>query len=168
MLALLSPSAYATTALSYYVLIYIVANLAVFGIIAVIENHDAKAVNISDYDGLYKTNPHLSFLMTLALFSLGGIPPFAGMFSKFFIFMAAAQQGSFLAYLVVFIALVNTVVSLYYYLLIVKAMYIKGAEHPLPTFKSDCNTRLALAICTAGVLLFGVCSCVYEWIFLAA
>ena len=82
--------------------------------------------------------------------------------------MAAAQEGSPLTYLVVFIALVNTVVSLYYYLLIVKAMYIKSSENPLPTFKSDCNTKLALAICTAGILLFGVCSFFYDWIEMAA
>lgn len=116
------------------------------------------------YDGFYTTNPKLSFLMTLALFSLAGIPPFAGMFCKFFVFMAAAQQGSVLAYLVVFIALVNTVPSLYYYLKIVKCMYINKTETPLPTFQSDNNTRLALALCTLGILAFGVCSCVYDWL----
>jgi NADH-quinone oxidoreductase subunit N len=102
--------------------------------------------------------------MTLALFSLAGIPPFAGMFSKFFVFMAGVVNGDPMAYGVVFVALVNTVVSLYYYLLIVKAMYIIKTDSPLPTFQSDFNTRLALAICTCGIALFGVCSCVYEWI----
>jgi NADH-quinone oxidoreductase subunit N len=116
------------------------------------------------YNGFYQTNPKLSFLMTLALFSLAGIPPFAGMFSKFFVFMAAAEQGSAAAYFVVFIALVNTVVSLYYYLLIVKAMYITKTDSPMPTFQSDECTKIALGICTAGVALFGVCSCIYEWI----
>jgi NADH-quinone oxidoreductase subunit N len=90
------------------------------------------------------------------------------MFSKFFVFMAAAEQGSFWAYFVVFVALVNTVVSLYYYLLIVKAMYIKQTDAPLPAFKSDVNTKLALAICTVGIALFGVCSCIYEWLFAAS
>ena len=90
------------------------------------------------------------------------------MFSKFFVFMAAAEQGSFWAYFVVFIALVNTVVSLYYYLLIVKAMYIKQTDTPLPTFKSDVNTKLALTVCTAGIVLFGVCSCIYQWLFTAS
>ena len=119
------------------------------------------------YNGFYKTNPKLSFLMTVALFSLAGIPPFAGMFSKFFVFMSALelqQSGNFLPYLIVFIALVNTVVSLYYYLLIVKAMYIKDEANPLPTFKSDGNTKLALAICTFGIVAFGVVSCFYNWI----
>lgn len=82
--------------------------------------------------------------------------------------MAALEVKSFWVYLVVFIALVNTVVSLYYYLLIVKAMYINKSEAPLPTFKSDFNTRLALAICTVGVIAFGVCSFIYDWIAVAA
>ncbi|MBQ5605595.1 MAG: NADH-quinone oxidoreductase subunit N [Prevotella sp.] len=164
MLAVVGNSAAGITALTYYVLVYIVANMAVFTVISVVEEKNNGVTDMDAYDGFYKTNPKLSFLMTLALFSLAGIPPFAGMFSKFFIFMAAAEQGSAAAYAVVFIALINTVVSLYYYLLIVKAMYIKNSDNPLPTFKSDCNTRLALAICTAGIAFFGVFSCIYHWI----
>ncbi len=164
MLAVVGASQTGMASLMYYVLVYVVANMAVFTVISAVEQK-CGTTTLSSYDGLYQTNPKLAFLMTLALFSLAGIPPFAGMFSKFFVFMAAAQQGSFWAYFVVFIALVNTVVSLYYYLLIVKAMYINKTETPLPTFKTDCNTRLALAICTAGIALFGVCSCIYEWLF---
>lgn len=164
MLAVVGNSAMSITALSYYVLIYVVANMAVFTIISAVEEHNNGTVEMDSYNGFYKTNPKLAFLMTLALFSLGGIPPFAGMFSKFFVFMAAAEQGSVLAYAVVFIALINTVVSLYYYLLIVKAMYIKHNEAPLPTFTSHPSTKLALAICTAGIVLFGVCAAVYDWI----
>ena len=165
-----------TTALIYYVLVYIVANMAVFTVINVVEHKGQPTANgqqltaMSTYDGFYKTNPKLSFLMTLALFSLAGIPPFAGMFSKFFVFMAgvAGHEGApFWAYFVVFIALVNTVVSLYYYLLIVKAMYIKPTDSPLPTFKSDVNTKVALALCTAGIILFGIVSCIYDWIYAA-
>lgn len=168
MLAVIGNSATGIAALIYYVLVYVVANMSVFTVISVVENNCGGTTKMNSYDGLYRTNPKLSLLMTLALFSLAGIPPFAGMFSKFFVFMAAAEQGSFWAYFVVFIALINTVVSLYYYLLIVKAMYIKGSEAPLPTFRSDCNTRLALTLCTAGIVAFGVFSCVYGWISTAA
>ena len=164
MLAAIGSSAMGVSSLRYYLLVYIVANMSVFTVINVVETRGAGTTKMNCYNGLYQTNPKLSFLMTLALFSLAGIPPFAVMFSKFFVFMAAAQQGSFLAYLVVFIALVNTVVSLYYYLLIVKAMYIIPTESPLPTFKSDFNTKLALALCTIGIVLFGVCSCIYDWL----
>ena len=168
MLAVIGNSSLGVAALSYYVLVYVVANLAVFAVIGVVEENNGGTTDMDSYNGLYSTNPKLSLLMTFALFSLAGIPPFAGMFSKFFVFMAAAQQGSPLTYFVVFIALVNTVVSLYYYLLIVKAMYIKKSDAPLPAFKSDASTKLALAICTVGILLFGVCSFFYDWIECAA
>ena len=169
MLAVVGASQSGMASLMYYILVYVVANMAVFTVISAVENSlnapDNRATQMSTYNGLYQTNPKLAFLMTLALFSLAGIPPFAGMFSKFFVFMAAAEQGSFWAYFVVFIALINTVVSLYYYLLIVKAMYIKSSDSPLPTFRTDGMTRLALTICTGGIVLFGVCSCIYEWLF---
>lgn len=173
-LAIVGNSALSVTALSFYVLIYVVANMAVFTIISAVEEHNNDTVLMDSYNGFYQTNPKLAFLMTLALFSLGGIPPFAGMFSKFFIFMAAVQDADLStsvgawAYIVLFIALINTVISLYYYLLIVKAMYIKKSENPLPTFKSHTNTKLALAVCTAGVVLFGVCYMVFDWIHAAS
>ena len=167
MLAVMGDSGMGVTALTYYILVYVVANMSVFTIISAIEERNNGVTDMDAYNGLYSTNPKLAFLMTLALFSLGGIPPFAGMFSKFFVFMAALEQGSAWAYAIVFIALLNTVISLYYYLLIVKAMYINKSENPLPAFKSDNNTRVALAICTLGVALFGVCSYVYDWIFAA-
>ncbi|MDO5446736.1 MAG: NADH-quinone oxidoreductase subunit N [Prevotellaceae bacterium] len=164
MLAVVGEHHLAATALVYYVLVYIVANLSVFTIISTIEQNNNGCVDMDAYNGLYKTNPKLAFLMTLALFSLGGIPPFAGFFSKFFVFMAATEAKF---YLLVFIALINTVVSLFYYLLIVKAMYINQNDNPLPYFKTDGNTKLALVICTLGVVFFGICSYVYDWIYAA-
>ena len=164
MLAAVGNETMGLTALMYYVLIYVAANMAVFTVINVVETRGKGNTEMSVFDGFYTTNPKLSFLLTLALFSLAGIPPFAGMFCKFFVFMAAAQQGTNIAYAVVFLALVNTVPSLYYYLKIVKCMYINKTDTPLPTFQSDCATRTALALCTVGVLLFGVCSCVYGWL----
>ena len=154
------------SALSFYVLVYVAANMAVFTVISAVE-HNGGNTQMSAYNGFYKTNPKLALLMTLALFSLAGIPPFAGMFSKFFVFLAAVKGHNmypFWAYFVVLVALVNTVISLYYYLLIVKAMYIKQEENPLPTFSTDVATKISLTICTAGICLLGVVSCFYEWI----
>ena len=168
MLAVVGNSQLSVAALTYYVLVYIVANMAVFTVINVVEHNNGGRTEMSAYNGFYQTNPKLSFLMTLALFSLAGIPPFAGMFSKFFVFMAGVESGDPMAYFVVFVALVNTVVSLYYYLLIVKAMYITKTDSPLPTFQSDLSTKAALAICTVGIALFGIASCIYEWIASAA
>ena len=164
MLAVVGNDQLSVAALTYYVLVYIVANMAVFTVINVVERNNDGRTDMAAYNGFYQTNPKLSFLMTLALFSLAGIPPFAGMFSKFFVFMSGVQNGDPAAYFVVFIALVNTVVSLYYYLLIVKAMYITKTDSPLPTFQSDEGTKIALGICTAGISLFGIVSCIYEWI----
>ena len=164
MLAVIGNSSMGLASLMFYTLVYVAANLAVFAVISVVEQNNGGTTERSSLAGFYETNPRLSCLMTLALFSLAGIPPFAGMFSKFFVFMAAAQQGSFWAYFVVFIALINTVPSLYYYLLIVKEMYIKKTTTPLPTFLSDFATKLALAICTVGIVLFGVWSAIYGWL----
>lgn len=161
MLAAISLSSIGMSALVFYILVYLFANLAIFGVISIIEQRANGKVNITDYQGLYKTNPKLSFVMTLALFSLAGIPPFAGFFSKFFVFMSAFEAGYTV---LVFIALVNTIISLYYYLLIVKAMYISPNDTPISYFKSDNYTKLSILVCVAGVLLLGVVSSVYEFI----
>ena len=83
MLGVISGTAMGMTGLVYYVLVYMLSNLAAFGVIAVVEHRSGK-ITIDDYNGLYTTNPRLSFVMMIALFSLAGIPPFAGFFSKFF------------------------------------------------------------------------------------
>ena len=158
MLGVIGGTAQGMTALVYYVLVYAAANLGVFAVITIIALRSEK-FTLEDYQGLYKTNPKIAFLMTISLFSLAGIPPFAGFFSKFFIFMAAFDAGF---HLLVFIALVNTVISLYYYLLIIKAMYITPSDNPIPTFHSDRCTKLGLALCTLGIIGLGIASIVYQ------
>ena len=160
MLGVIGGTASGMSALVYYVLVYAAANLGVFAVITIVALRSHK-FTIEEYAGLYKTNPKLAFVMTLFLFSLAGIPPFAGFFSKFFIFMSAFQAGF---HLLVFIALINTVISLYYYLLIVKTMYITPSENPIPTFRSDACTRISLAICVLGIVGLGIASIVYQTI----
>ena len=164
MLGVIGGTALGMTSLVYYVLVYMVSNLAAFGVIGVIENRTGK-LTIADYNGLYATHPKLSLVMTLAMFSLAGIPPFAGFFSKFFIFAAAAQQGY---YILVLIALLNTIISLYYYLLVVKAMFINKNDTPIESFRSDGYTRVSLVACSVGILLLGILSVVYDQISLLA
>ncbi|MDR0428038.1 MAG: NADH-quinone oxidoreductase subunit N [Dysgonamonadaceae bacterium] len=162
LLGMIAGTAQGMTAMVFYILVYVFSNMAVFGVIAAVENHTKGDTRIAAFNGLYKSNPALSFVMMLAVFSLGGIPPFAGFFSKFFIFMAAAEQGE---YLLVFIALLNTVISLYYYLLIIKAMFIKE-ENPnnLSRFSIDNYNKVSLVICTAGIFVIGFISLIYEYI----
>ena len=159
MLAVIGGNAGGMTAMVFYIIVYIVANMAVFAIIEAIEWQTGDTVKRETCNGLYKSNPKLAFIMTLALFSLAGIPPFAGFFSKFFVFMSAFGSGF---KVLVFLALLNTVISLYYYLLIVKAMYMKESQNELPCINSDPYTRASLTICVAGIILCGLCSFIYS------
>lgn len=158
MLSVMTGSAQGMAATIYYVLVYIFSNMAAFGVITSIENKSGK-VNMDDYNGLYKTNPKLAIIMMIALFSLGGIPPTAGFFSKFFVFTAAAAQGE---YVLVFIALVNTIISLYYYLLLVKAMFINQNDQPIERVTSDGYLKLSLVLCLVGIVVLGLLGGVYE------
>ncbi len=164
MLGVIAMNETGLASMMYYILVYIFSNLAAFGVIGAIENATGK-LDMTDYNGLHKTNPRLSFAMMLAMFSLAGIPPFAGFFSKFFIFTGALQQGTTAIYVLVLIALINTIISLYYYLLVVKAMFINTEEEcVIPTFRSACSERLGLWISVAGILCLGVVSCFYNYL----
>lgn len=144
----------------YYIFVYIFSNLAAFGVISAIENKTGK-VNMDDYNGLYKTNPKLSLVMMIAMFSLGGIPFSAGFFSKMFAFMAAMEQGHVV---LVFLAFLNTVISLYYYLLVVKAMFINKNDSPIERVSTDGYLKTSLIVSLAGIFLVGILSCFYEYI----
>ena len=166
-LGVIACSALGMTSLMFYVIVYIFSNLAAFGVIQAIENNCGK-VNIDDYNGLYKTNPMLSVAMMLAMFSLAGIPPFAGFFSKFFIFTSALQAGTVSMYVLVLIALINTIVSLYYYLLVVKAMFIHQDDCVIAPFKSALSERIALLVCVIGIILIGIVPFFYTFLEAAA
>ncbi|HAQ17733.1 MAG TPA: NADH-quinone oxidoreductase subunit N [Prolixibacteraceae bacterium] len=148
------------TSVVYFVLVYVFTNLGAFGVVAAI--HNASDVEtISGYNGLYQTNPKLSLLMTLSLFSLAGIPPVAGFFGKFFLFTAAAGSGY---YILVLIAVLNATVSLYYYLKVVRAMFIEKNEQPIAAFRSTNAMRLALIMCVAGIFIIGFAGGIFEYI----
>lgn len=161
LLGLISGTQLGTATVVYFILVYIFTNLAAFGVVQAISLQTAKE-NRDDYNGLYRTNPNLSLVMMLALFSLAGIPPVAGFFGKFFLFAAAASKGY---YLLVFLAVVNVTISLYYYLLVVRAMFIRKNENPIPFFKSKIYMRLGLIISVLGILVLGLYSPLYDYIF---
>lgn len=145
----------------YFVAIYIFTNLAAFGVIQSISFHTGKE-NLEDYNGLYRTNPKLSLVMLLALFSLAGIPPVAGFFGKFFLFTAAASKGY---YLLVFLAVVNVTISLYYYLLVVRAIFLRKSDTAIPYFNSHTTMKIGLVVAVSGVLIIGLLSPIYEYIY---
>jgi NADH-quinone oxidoreductase subunit N len=144
----------------YFMLIYVFTNLAAFGVVAAISNASGKE-NIDDYKGFYKTNPRLSLLMMLSIFSLAGIPPIAGFFGKFFRVISAASAGF---YILVLIAVLNVTISLFYYLRVVKAMFIDKNDNPIPFFKTAPSIKLSMAICLIGIVAIGFMGTLYEYI----
>ncbi len=160
LLGTVAGSQFGMSTVLYFVLIYIFSNLAAFGVVSIISYSTGKE-SMNDYKGLYNTNPKLSLIMMLALFSLAGIPPVAGFFGKFFLFMASAEQGY---YYFVLIAVLNTIISLYYYLLPVKAMFIDTNETPIQPLKSELMPKIALVLCVVGLLVIGFASPVFEYL----
>lgn len=162
MLGVMTESALGLGSMMYYIFVYIVSNLGAFAVITSIENKTGK-ISMDDYDGLHKTNPWLSFAMTLAMFSLAGIPPFAGFFSKILIFTSVTASNSMALYMLVLVALINTIISLYYYLLVVKAIWINAGEAKIEAYKSAFTERLAIWLCVAGIIFFGLVPQIYQY-----
>lgn len=144
----------------YFVLVYIFSNLGAFGVIGLVSAITGKE-NMDDYKGFYKTNPVLSWVLALSLFSLAGIPPAAGFFGKFFLLLAGAAKGN---YWFIGIAALNMVISLYYYLKVVKAMFMDNNDNPIEKIQPALQPKIALVICTAGIIVTGVFSGAYGYI----
>ncbi|WP_147201710.1 NADH-quinone oxidoreductase subunit N [Segetibacter aerophilus] len=153
-------STFGSASVVYFVLIYVFSNLAAFGVISLVSSITGNE-SISNYRGFYKTNPVLSWILTLALFSLAGVPPTAGFFGKFFLLFAGAGKGN---YWFITIAALNMIISFYYYLRIVKAIFMDENDHPIPRVLIPLMPRLALYTCIAGVLAVGFISYIYDYI----
>lgn len=153
-----SNSIQGTTSVIYFILIYIFSNLAAFGVAGLISFATGKE-RIDDYKGFYKTNPFLSWIVALSLFSLAGIPPTAGFFGKLFLLTSGAAAGS---YLFIGIAAINMIISLYYYLRVVRAIFMDANERPIEKITIHPMTRIALIICGSGIVLTGVISWIYD------
>lgn len=149
-----------TSSVVYFVLIYVFSNLAAFGVAAVIAERTGKE-KIDDYKGLYKTNPFLSWIMALALFSLAGIPPTAGFFGKLFLLTAGSEKGNFW---IIIIAGLNMVISLYYYLKVVRAMFMDKNELPIEKITVSSAVKLGMIICAAGIVVTGLIGKLYDYI----
>lgn len=148
------------TSVVYFVLIYVFSNLAAFAVAATISAHSGKE-NISDYKGFYQTNPFLTWVMALALFSLAGIPPTAGFFGKLFLLKAGAANAS---YLYITIVALNLIVSLYYYLRVIRSMFMDKNEQPIEKINVQFSTKFGMYICGAGIVLVGIFSWIYDYI----
>ena len=148
------------TSVIYFVLVYIFSNLAAFTVLTAVTASSSRDT-ISGLRGFHASNPMLAWVMALALFSLAGIPPTAGFFGKFFLLTAGAGKWNAP---VLIIAALNMVVSLYYYLRVVRAMFMESTDEPMIRLQPLPAVRLALLLCVAGILVLGFYSPAYEWI----
>ena len=152
LIGIITHTTYGFSAVIFYSIIYIFMQVAAFGLVAILEDGDGNRINVDDYYGLGKSNPVIAFFIAIMMFSLAGIPPFGGFFAKYYIFMAAAQAD--LLWLALFGAVVS-VVSVYFYLNIIQAVYFKTSEN---TFEVKCQSSeiFALVISSLIIILAGI------------
>lgn len=151
LIGIATASSLGSAAVNFYLLSYLFTNLAVFLVIAGFSRH-VHSDEIRDYAGLSKRSPFLAAAMFLALLSLAGVPPLSGFFGKFLLLLSAVREG----YLwLAVIGAAAVVISLYYYLLLVKAMYVDPAEDltPIPV---SLPLRVALVVCILSILGIGI------------
>ena len=144
----------------YFVIIYMLSNIASFGVVGAIADATGKET-LTTYRGLYKSNPFHALFFAISLFSLAGIPPTAGFFGKLFLFTSGIGNGM---YILVAVAAVNLVLSLYNYLRVVKIMFIDETDEPLALMDKNLMLKIALIICVAGILLIGFIGLIYMYI----
>lgn len=144
----------------YYLIMYIITNIAAFGVITLVSNY-TKSDEMRDFYGLGKRSPYLAVVMLFALLSLAGIPPTAGFFGKFFLFKAVVDAGLWVFAL---IGILNAFVALYYYLNVIKFMYMFDSEtgdSPIPVSRA---AKLALVVSVLGIVYMGVfANSAFEW-----
>lgn len=144
----------------YFILIYVFSNLAAFGVAATVAAKTGKE-NIADYKGFYQNNKFLSWVLALALFSLAGIPPTAGFFSKLFLLTAGAAKAN---YAFIIIAALNMIISLYYYLRVIRSVFMDKNEMPVEKIDLQPSVKFGLIICGGGIIVVGLLSWVYDYI----
>ncbi|HNP69573.1 MAG TPA: NADH-quinone oxidoreductase subunit N [Kouleothrix sp.] len=142
---------FGSASLIYYLIVYTVTNLGAFGALAVIREA-VGGDDLSDLNGLWRRNISLALMLTVLVLSLAGVPPLSGFWAKFFVFMAGYQGG---ALLVVAVAVAMTIVSLYYYLGFLKAMWMNPAKSTEPV-RTPRNMNVTLIAATVLVLLLGL------------
>jgi NADH-quinone oxidoreductase subunit N len=156
LLAIVSHTQSSLAALLYYVVTYALATLGAFAVISVVETQKGSD-RLNDFNGLSRQAPVLSFCLAIFILSLAGIPPLAGFFGKFYLFatvLASTPRTADLLWLVV-LAIAMSAVSLYYYLRVLKAMYVIAPAADAKEFRSPILSQILVALLAAAVILLG-------------
>tara|TARA_X000000368_G_C22995244_1_gene696302 strand:- start:213 stop:1409 length:1197 start_codon:yes stop_codon:yes gene_type:complete len=133
-----------------YICIYIIMNLGVFCCLFMMKRNDKFYDNLDDLSGISKNHPIISFSLLILLFSLAGIPPMAGFFAKFYIFISVIEESM---YFLAIVGLLSTVVAAFYYLKIIKIIYFDDAKQKYDDIKYF-GLKISLAISTLFILLY--------------
>ncbi len=160
MLGISSGTSLGASSAIFFLLVYTFSNLGAFAVISMVASETGKE-NIDDYKGFYTNNKYPSWVMAISLFSLGGIPPTAGFFGKMFLVTSGAEKAN---YALIAIAALNMIISLYYYLRVVKAIFIDKSDEPMGKLRGSFSTSLALTICLVGAISTGFVSQIFEYI----
>jgi NADH-quinone oxidoreductase subunit N len=136
----------------FYLAVYTFMNLAAFGIISLIEGENDTNLSIDSYAGLGSRKPVIAAMLAIIMFSLAGIPPLAGFFAKYYVFIAAIKSN--LTWLAI-LGIISSVISVYFYLRIVVLMYFRESEHEIMPTKSF-SGMLGVVISVLLVILLGI------------
>ena len=170
LLAIIGHTQQSLAALLYYVITYALATLGAFAVIAVVEEQRGDD-QLSNFDGLSRQSPALSFSLAIFILSLAGIPPLAGFFGKFYLFvavLASTPKPADLVWLVI-LAIAMSAVSLYYYLKVLKRVYVTPPAEGAPEIHAPILTQVLVLVLAAGVILFGCApQLLLKWILAAA
>lgn len=151
LITLLTGTADGIEAAIFYVVAYTITTLGAFGVISILSVCERDADNIEDLRGLFWTNPWIATVLTLVLLSLAGIPLTAGFMSKFYLVLAGVKSG---LWILAFSLVINSVISLYYYLRVVKTMFT--ASETRKSVQMTVMVRLVLVLIMAGILFLGI------------
>jgi NADH-quinone oxidoreductase subunit N len=143
-------------AVIYYLMAYLFTVLGVFAVIILV-NGAIRSHAIDDYSGLGRRAPFLALVLTVGLLSLAGVPPLGGFFGKFLVFKAVVAKGTVLAYALAFVGALGVVISLYYYLCVVKRLYMHEPRPDAPAaIAIPASMKAVLWTCLAGMFVLGV------------
>jgi len=149
----------------YYLIAYVVTNLAAFGVV-ILFARTAGTDEIKDYAGMSRRSPYLALAMLVAFLSLAGMPPLAGFFAKFYVFAAAVKAGMIW---LAFIGVLNAIVGLYYYLIVLKVVYVSPAPEGAEPIDIPNLSKIALVVLSIGIVLIGTASAPwFNWAMQAA
>lgn len=160
LVALTGSPNYAQSSIFYFLFVYMFSNIAAFGVVGIISEQRGKE-HINDYKGFYKTNKFLAWTLAIALFSLAGVPPTAGFFGKFFLLLAGASKGN---YVLIVLAAFNMVISFYYYLRVVRVIFMDESAEPIPHTEAGMFPKVALIACLVGMMVLALYGPIYEYI----